>query len=59
MLPHRLRRMLSHDAEFAFQAGQRVGTGAGAGSSVLVISSFFRYDVSQNLFFEPLRAIAQ
>ena len=49
----------SHDAEFAFQAGQRVGTEAGAGSSVLVISSFFRYDVSQNLFFEPLRAIAQ
>ncbi len=49
----------SHDAEFAFQASQRVGTEAGAWNTILVISSFFRCDVSQDLSLEPLRAVPQ
>jgi hypothetical protein len=44
----------SHDAEFAFQAGQRVGTQAGARSIVVLISSFFRCDLRPDTFFEPL-----
>jgi hypothetical protein len=49
----------SHDAEFAFQAGQRVGAQAGAWSILFIVLSFFRCDVGQDLFFEPLGAVLQ